>query len=75
MARIKLQPDNLDIGVWWLRWVDHDEIIGRILEDDEGRCRIAPQGPRWSPMKSFAGRLFRTRAAALAEVKLYFRRR
>ena len=72
MARIELVPDHVLGSLWWLKWVETDEIIGRLRQDLRGRCLIAPQGPHWSPMKSFAGRRFETKAEALAEVRLYF---
>ncbi|WP_423956806.1 hypothetical protein [Bradyrhizobium sp.] len=75
MATIELQRDNVDDSVWWLKWIEAGEIIGRIRQDGDGRCQIVPQGVRWSPMKSFGGRSFCTREAALAEVMLYFRGR
>jgi hypothetical protein len=75
MASIELRPDNVSSDVWWLRWVEADEIVGRILQDSHGRCQIQPRGPRWSPMKSFGGRSFDSREAALAEVIMYFRGR
>ena len=75
MASIELQPDNMDDAVWWLKWIEAGEIIGLIRHDGDGRCQIVPQGMRWSPMKSFGGRSFGTREAALAEVMLYFRER
>ena len=75
MALIDLQPDNISNSVWWLKWVEADEIVGRILQDGSGCCYIEPHGPHWSPMKSFGGRPFGTREAALAEVARYFDRR
>jgi len=74
MARIELRPDNVSHGTWWLWWVEKGEVIGRILQAPSGRCQIAPQGPHWSPMKSF-GKAFDSPAAALAEVTQYFRQR
>lgn len=58
-----------------MKWVERDEIIGRIVRDWSGRCLIAPEGPYWSPMKSFAGFSFDSPEKALAEVELYFRGR
>jgi hypothetical protein len=75
VAQIELRPDNVITGTWWLVWVDRDEVVGRILQDGGGKCQIAPQGPHWSPMKSFGGKSYDTRSAALAEVTLYFRER
>jgi hypothetical protein len=75
VAQIELRPDNVITGTWWLVWVDRDEVVGRILQDAGGKCQIAPQGPHWSPMKSFGGKSYDTRSAALAEVTLYFRER
>ena len=75
MATIKLVPDNVSARIWWMNWVEKDEIIGRIVQDGSGRCEIAPSGPHWSPMKSFAAFSFDHPNAALAEVELYFRNR
>jgi hypothetical protein len=75
MATIKLVPDNVSARIWWINWVEKDEIIGRIVQDGSGRCEIAPSGPHWSPMKSFAAFSFDHPNAALAEVELYFRDR
>jgi hypothetical protein len=75
MATIKLVPDNVSARIWWINWVEKDEIIGRIVQDSSGRCEIAPSGPHWSPMKSFAAFSFDHPNAALAEVELYFRDR
>lgn len=75
MASIELQPDNVSSNVWWLKWVEADEVVGSISQDSNGRCQIQPQGPHWSPMKSFGGKSFTSREAALAEVAMYFRER
>ena len=75
MATIRLVPDNIDARIWWLSWVEKGELIGRIVQDSSGRCQIAPSGPYWSPMKSFAGFPFDNPEKALAEVQLYFRGR
>jgi hypothetical protein len=55
-----------------MKWVERDEIIGRIIRHRNGRCQIAPSGPYWSPMKSFAAFFFDSPEKALVEVKLYF---
>jgi hypothetical protein len=75
MATIELSPDNLDSHVRWMKWVERGEIIGRIARDFSGRCYVSPQGPHWSPMKSFAGASFDSPESALAEVERYFRGR
>jgi hypothetical protein len=75
MATIQLVPDNVDARIWWMNWVEKDEFIGRVVQDSNGRCQIAPSGPHWSPMKSFAGLSFDHPEKALAEVELYFRGR
>lgn len=75
MATIQLVPDNIDTGVWWMSWTEKEEVIGKIVQDSHGRCRIAPLGPHWSPMKSFAGFSFDRPEEALDEVRLYFRGR
>jgi len=74
MAKIDIQPDHVDRGTWWLIWVERGEVVGRVLQDRNGRCQIAPQGPHWSPMKSFGGQ-FEGLDSALAEVSLYFKQR
>jgi hypothetical protein len=75
MATIQIHPDNLDNAVWWMKWVERDEIIGRIIRHRNGCCQIAPSGPHWSPMKSFAAFVFDSPEKALAEVELYFQGR
>ena len=72
MATIQIHPDNIDDAVWWIKWVERDEIIGRIIRHRNGCCQIAPSGPHWSPMKSFAAFVFDSPEKALAEVELYF---
>jgi hypothetical protein len=72
MATFQLKADNLSSRVWWIRWLEKDEIIGRIVEDATGRCQVFPSGPHWSPMKSFAAFFFESPNHALAEVELYF---
>jgi hypothetical protein len=47
-------------------WLERNEIIGRIVQDSNGLCQIAPNGPHWSPMKSFAGFYFDSSETALA---------
>jgi hypothetical protein len=75
MATIQIHPDNIDDAVWWMNWVERDEIIGRIIRHRNGCCQIAPSGPHWSPMKSFAAFVFDSPEKALAEVELYFQGR
>jgi hypothetical protein len=75
MATIVLIPDNVLAHNWLIRWVERNEVIGRIVQDNNGRCQISPLGPHWSPMKSFAAFSFSNLDEALAEVKLYFRDR
>lgn len=75
MATIQLTGDNVQSRIWWMKWVERDEIIGRIVQDNIGRCQILPAGPHWSPMKSFAAFSFDSPEKAVAEVELYFRGR
>jgi hypothetical protein len=75
MATIQLDVDNVHRHIWWLKWLEPNEIIGRIVEDENGRWQIFPLGPHWSPMKSFAAYSFDSPEKALAEVELYFRHR
>jgi hypothetical protein len=75
MATLKLDVDNVEGHIWWIKWVERNEIIGRIVHDRTGRCQIFPLGPHWSPMKSFAALNFDCPQKALAEVELYFRER
>jgi len=75
MATIQLVPDNVNTRIWWMNWVEKDEIIGSIVQDSGGRCQIAPLGPHWSPMKSFAGFTFDHPEKALADAQFYFRGR
>ena len=45
MATIQLHPDNIDAGTWWMKWVERDVIIGRIVQHRNGCCQIAPSDP------------------------------
>jgi hypothetical protein len=54
--------------------VEREEVVGRIDQEPSGSCTVTPQGPYWSPMKSF-GRVFNSPLSALREVQLYFERR
>jgi hypothetical protein len=74
VAEIEMRPDNVEIEVFWLYWVERNEIVGRIDEEPDGRSTMTPQGPHWSPLKSFA-RSFDSRQSAFREVQLYFARR
>jgi hypothetical protein len=75
MATIQLVPDNINHHIWWMNWVEKDEMIGRIVRDSSGRCQISPSGPYWSPMKSFAGFSFDHPEKARVEVETYFQGR
>jgi hypothetical protein len=75
MATIILVPDNVLAHSWSINWVEKNEVIGRIVQDNNGSCQISPLGPHWSPMKSFAAFSFSNPDEALAEVNLYFRDR
>jgi hypothetical protein len=74
MALIEMRADHVDMNVWWLWWVDRNEIVGRIDQDLSGVVWVTPQGPHWSPMKSIS-RLFPSPVSAHREVQLYFERR
>ena len=74
MAEIEMRSDAVRPDVWWLYWVERDEIVGRIDQDSGGLCTVTPQGPHWGPMKSI-GRAFESPASACREVQLYFGRR
>jgi hypothetical protein len=69
-----MRPDNIEIEVWSLHWVEREEVVGRIERELSGRYTVTPQGPYWSPMKSI-GRTFDEPADALREVQLYFENR
>ena len=58
MATIQIRPDNVDAGLWRIKWAEKDEIIGSIIRHRSGSCQIVPSGPHWSPMKSFAAFFF-----------------
>lgn len=74
MAEIEMRPDPVSNGVWWIYWVEREEVVARIDQDLGGRCRVIPQGPNWSPMKTVGGS-FDSPSSALREVRLYFARR
>ena len=75
MATLQLDSDNSDSRVWWIRWREKEQVVGRIVQDGSGRCQVHPVGPHWGPMKSFAAFSFDSPQAALTEVDLYFRGR
>jgi hypothetical protein len=72
MVSFQLERDKVFDLIWWIKWVERDEIVGRIVQDRAGHCQILPVGPHWSPMKSFAAFSFADPESALAEVELYF---
>jgi hypothetical protein len=74
VAKIEIRPDTIRTDVWWLYWVEREEVVGRIDQEPSGSCTVTPQGPYWSPMKS-VGRMFNSPLSALREVQLYFERR
>jgi hypothetical protein len=74
MATFELDTDHGHGHIRWIRWVEKDAVIGQIVCEWDGRFRIAPHGPHWSPMKSFAGS-FISAQTALCEIQLYFRDR
>jgi hypothetical protein len=74
VAEIEMRPDPLRQRIWWFYWVEREEVVARIDQDLDGRCRVTPQGPNWSPMKTVGG-LFDSPSSALREVRLYFARR
>ena len=74
MASIDARPDNVATGLWWLIWIEREEIVARVEQDPGGMCKIVPEGPHWSPMKSF-GRSYDGLDQAIREVQLYFKGR
>ena len=74
MATIELRQNEEDASVWWLYWLERQEIVARVEQDLRGRCRVIPQGPHWSPMKSM-GTPFESPSHARHEVQLYFQHR
>ena len=74
MATIEMRQDKADAKVWWLYWLERREMVARVEQDLCGRCRVTPQGPHWSPMKSMATP-FESLSSALHEVQLYFQHR
>jgi hypothetical protein len=74
VAHIEMRADPVETDVWWLYWVEREEIVARIDQDPAGSATVTPRGPHWSPMKSI-GQSFDSLASALREVQLYFERR
>ncbi len=74
MAELVMRPDAASTQVWWVIWVERDEVVARIERDPSGLCTVVPQGTNWSPMKRI-GRSFDSPLNALREVQLYFKRR
>ena len=74
MATIEARADRVATGLWWLIWIEREEIVARVEQDPAGMCKIVMEGPHWSPMKSF-GRAFDGLDEAVREVRLYFKGR
>jgi hypothetical protein len=74
LAHIEMRADPVDTHVWRLVWVERNEVIGRVDQDNSGAAKVTPQGPHWSPMKS-VGQSFASPESALREIQLYFERR
>jgi hypothetical protein len=74
VATIEARPDKMATGLWWLVWIEREETVARVEQEPGGLCRILPEGPHWSPMKSF-GRSYDGLGQALTEVRLYFQGR
>ena len=74
MAQIELRPDNEKTDLWWLYWVERNELVGQIAQEPSGRCMVIPLGPHWSPMKSI-GQVFDSPSSARLEVQRYFEHR
>ena len=58
MPTIEMQPDRASQHIYWLTWVERQEVIAQIVQEPNGDCRVIPRGTHWSPMKSFAGARF-----------------
>jgi hypothetical protein len=71
MATIDVRPDNIATGVWWLIWIERDEIIAKVEQDSGDSFKIVPEGPHWNPMKSF-GACYVALDQAVSDVRLYF---
>jgi hypothetical protein len=74
VAELVMRPDTSRTRLWWVTWVERDEIVARIDRDPDGACTVKQQGPHWSPMKRME-RSFDSPESALREVQLYFERR
>lgn len=72
MATIELRPHNEHASIWYLVWSERNELIGRVTQGEDDRYRIAPEGPHWGPMKSFAAKSYENPDGARCEVQLYF---
>ena len=49
MATIDTRPDNVTRDVWWLMWIEREEIIGKVEQDIAGRYKIVPEGLQMEP--------------------------
>lgn len=74
MAELVMRPDRGRTHVWWVVWVELNEIVARIDREPNGASTVSPQGPHWSPMKRIE-RTFDSPESAFREVELYFERR
>jgi hypothetical protein len=75
VATIGVTPDNVLPSVWWLTWAERNEVVAKVAHVPGGQYQVIPQGPHWSPMKSFAGKLFESPLLAADEVSVYFKHR
>ncbi len=72
MATINLKPHNEASSTWYLVWAELDEVIAQVTEGEDHLFHIAPRGPHFNPMKSFASQAFANPEGARQEVQLYF---
>ena len=40
LAKIEMRPDNIETEVWWLYWVEREEVVGRVERELGGRCTV-----------------------------------
>jgi hypothetical protein len=74
VAELVMRPDTTGPHLWWVVWLEREEVVARIDQGPSGDFTVSPQGAHWSPMKRIE-RSFDSPASAFREVQLYFERR
>ena len=44
MATIEARADSVGTRLWWLIWIEREEIVARVEQDPAGMCKIVTEG-------------------------------